>query len=326
MEGEKGMVCVTGGTEYTGSWLIMRLLDHGYSVRTIVKSNPEHKKDLSFLTSLPGATERLKIFDADLSNPESLKAAIEGCIGVFLVATPIDIGNQETEEVVIKRSIDGAIGIVQACLDSKTVKKVMYTSSSAAVLFNGKGLDEMDETFWTDIDYVKSLKSNAASYLISKTLTEKAVLEFSEKHGLEVATLVLCFISGPFILPEVPRSVQSVFEMVFGDKSKPNSLTRLDLVHVDDVARALIFLFENPEAKGRYNCSADTISVESTAKLFSTKYSELRLPSKSSLVKMEVNWPSLSTKKLLDSGFQFKYGVEEIFNDAIECCKEKGYL
>lgn len=40
MAGDKGTVCVTGGTGYIGSWLIMRLLDQGYHVRTTVRSDP----------------------------------------------------------------------------------------------------------------------------------------------------------------------------------------------------------------------------------------------------------------------------------------------
>ena len=40
MEEDKGTVCVTGGTGYVASWLIMRLLQHGYSVRATVRSDP----------------------------------------------------------------------------------------------------------------------------------------------------------------------------------------------------------------------------------------------------------------------------------------------
>jgi len=39
MEGDKGPVCVTGGTGFIGSSLIKRLLDRGYNVRTTVRSN-----------------------------------------------------------------------------------------------------------------------------------------------------------------------------------------------------------------------------------------------------------------------------------------------
>lgn len=34
----------------------------------------------------------------------------------------------------------------------------------------------------------------------------------------------------------------------------------------------------------------------------------------------------VSSKKLLDAGFQYKYGIEEMFDGAIQSCKEKGYL
>ena len=37
-------------------------------------------------------------------------------------------------------------------------------------------------------------------------------------------------------------------------------------------------------------------------------------------------FPHLTSKKLVDDGFMFKYSLEEMFEDAIECCKEKGYL
>ncbi|PON58676.1 NAD(P)-binding domain containing protein [Trema orientale] len=212
MEGEKGPVCVTGGTGFIGSWLIMKLLDHGYTVRTTVRLNPEHKKDLTFLTSLPGASERLKIFNADLSNPESFSAAIEGCIGVFHVATPV----WEPEETLAKKSVDGAIGILKICLGSKTVKRVIYTSSATAVGVNGKDLEGMDESFWSDIDSINALQARGGSYMISKTLTERAVLEFSEKHGLEVVTLIPSVVVGPFICPKFAGSVEFILELVSG--------------------------------------------------------------------------------------------------------------
>ncbi|GMN43092.1 hypothetical protein TIFTF001_012301 [Ficus carica] len=294
MDGEKGTVCVTGGTGFIGSWLIKKLLDHGYSVRTTVRSHPEQKRDLSFLTSLPEATEKLKILNADLGDPESFGAAIEGCVGVFHVANPVDFENKESEEIVTKRAIDGALGILKACFDSKTVKKVVYTSSASAVVFNGKNLDVMDESFWSDVDYVRTLNSPAGPYAISKVLTERAVVEFSENEGLEVVRLIPPFVVGPFICPRLPSSVEFTLERLLGNDSE-SGLNPIDMVHVDDVARAEIFLFEHPEAKGRSRLKGSKL-------------------------------PCLSSKKLLDLGFEFKYGVEEMFDDTIRCCKEKGYL
>lgn len=33
--------------------------------------------------------------------------------------------------------------------------------------------------------------------------------------------------------------------------------------------------------------------------------------------------PDLSAKKLIDAGFKFKYGPEEMLDDTVQCCKEK---
>lgn len=49
-------------------------------------------------------------------------------------------------------------------------------------------------------------------------------------------------------------------------------------VHVDDVARAHIHLFEHPNAKGRYICSKITVTVDELYKLLSEKYPEYKLP------------------------------------------------
>lgn len=37
---KKGKVCVTGGSGYLGSWMIMKLLQLGYSVNTTIRSHP----------------------------------------------------------------------------------------------------------------------------------------------------------------------------------------------------------------------------------------------------------------------------------------------
>ena len=36
--------------------------------------------------------------------------------------------------------------------------------------------------------------------------------------------------------------------------------------------------------------------------------------------------PGVSSKKLLDTGFVFKHGLDEMFDGAVQCCKEKGFL
>ena len=128
----------------------------------------------------------------------------------------MDFELREPEEVVTKRSIDGARGILKACLNSKTVKRVAYTSSSSAVFYNGKDDEVLNESFWSDADYLKASKISGWSYAVSKTLTEKAVLEFGEQNGLDVVTLIPTFVLGPFICPKLPGSVHASLSLAFG--------------------------------------------------------------------------------------------------------------
>ncbi|XP_022757087.1 vestitone reductase-like [Durio zibethinus] len=325
MEGDKGTVCVTGGTGYIGSWLIKVLLEQGYSVHTTVRADPGNKRDLSFLTSLPRADEKLKIFTADLSSPESFDEAIEGCKGVLHVAAPMDFQDNEPEAVVTQRSIDGALGILKTCLGSKTVKRVVFTSSISAVYFNNKNVDVMDESYWTDVDYVRELKSYVSSYAISKTLAEKAVVEFAAEHGLDLVTVIPPMVLGPFICPKMQGSVRAALSPILESRDDYSLLLNVAMVHIDDLSRALIFLLEHPEAKGRYNCSSDTVTIQKIVEILSTKYPEYKI--KDSLTDIEgTKLPGLSSKKLLDLGFKFKYGVEDMYDGAINSCKEKGFL
>ncbi|KAL6981806.1 (3R)-2'-hydroxyisoflavanone reductase [Sarracenia purpurea var. burkii] len=328
MEGEeKGIVLVTGGTGYVASWLIMKLLDHGYRVRTTVRSYPDTNNDLSYLTNLPRASEKLEIFNADLAQPNSFDPVIQGCTGVFHVAHPIDFEDKEPEEVKTQRAINGTLGILRACLNSKTVKRVVYTSSASTVFFNGKGKTVLDESDWSDIDFLRSEKNTWASYAISKTLTEKTALEFAQKEGIDLVTVIPTFINGPFICPRLPGSVCTSMAMIFGDKDQYKFLTKVEMVHIDDVASAHIFLFEYPFAKGRYICSAIDITIDKMAEFLSSKYPEYPIPTLDSLKEIERNtYSALSSKKLRDIGFKYKYGLEEIYDEAIQCCKEKGFL
>nr|XP_029153457.1 vestitone reductase-like [Arachis hypogaea] len=223
----KGKVCVTGGTGFLGSWLVKTLLEDGYTVNTTVRFDPsklwahaEKKRDISFLTKLSKASEKLKVFNADLSKPESFNEAIEGCMGVFHVASPIDFAVKEAEETVTKRSIDGALGILKACKNSKTVKRVVYTSSGSAVCCKEESEEEeedgFDESSWSDVEFLRKFKPFCWSYAVSKTLTEKAMLQFGENNYLEVVSLVAPLIVGPFISPKLPDSVEKGLVLVLG--------------------------------------------------------------------------------------------------------------
>ncbi|ESQ39174.1 hypothetical protein EUTSA_v10001519mg [Eutrema salsugineum] len=326
-----GLVCVTGGTGFIASWLIMRLLQRGYSVRATVRTNTEgDKKDICYLTELPFASERLKIFTADLNEPESFKPAIEGCKAVFHVAHPMDPNSNETEETVTKRTVQGLMGILNSCLGAKTVKRFFYTSSAVTVFYGGGGENggEVDESVWSDVEVFRNQKEKrvSSSYVVSKMAAETAALEFGGKNGLEVVTLVIPLVVGPFISPSLPSSVFISLAMIFGNFKEKYLFDTYNMVHIDDVARAMIFLLEKPIAKGRYICSSVEMKINEVFEFLSTRFPQFQLPSidlKNYKVEKRM---SLSSKKLRSAGFEFKYGAEDIFSGAIKSCEARGFL
>ena len=54
-------------------------------------------KKVKHLVELPGAKSKLSLWKADLAQERSFDEAIEGCTGVFHVATPMDFDSKDTE-------------------------------------------------------------------------------------------------------------------------------------------------------------------------------------------------------------------------------------
>ncbi|KAI6702658.1 hypothetical protein NL676_011794 [Syzygium grande] len=134
--------------------------------------SPErNKRDLSYLENLPGAVERLRIVNADLSDPDSLGPAIKGCVGVFHMAHLIDYTMGSPEKTVMQIAVRGLLWILTACLTAKTVKRVVYTATTSAVLFHGKDLGVTNKGMWSDLEVCRK-SPLYPNYLVSKTLTE----------------------------------------------------------------------------------------------------------------------------------------------------------
>jgi len=60
-------------------------------------------------------------------------------------------------------------------------------------------------------------------------------------------------------------------------KKNPFGASRLQMVHVDDIARAHIFLLQHPNPEGRYICSPFIANVEEIAELLSVKYPNFQI-------------------------------------------------
>ncbi|KAL3742056.1 hypothetical protein ACJRO7_017522 [Eucalyptus globulus] len=324
--------CVIGGTGFVASLLVKLLLEKGYAVNTTVR-DPDNQKKVCHLHELQNLGD-LKIFRADLTEESSFDAPIAGCDLVFHLATPVNFASKDPENDMIKPAIQGVLNVLKACGKAKTVKRVVMTSSAAAVSINN--LQEtglvMDEKNWTDVEFLSSVKPPTWGYPASKTLAEKAAWKFAEENNIKLITVIPSLMAGRSLTLDVPSSVCLAMSLLRGDEFLMNGLKGMQMLsgsisitHVEDVCRAHIFLAEKESASGRYICCAANTSVPELAKFLNKRYPQYKsptefgdFPSKAKLI--------ISSEKLIKEGFTYKYSIEDIYDQSVEYFKEKGLL
>nr|QRV61373.1 ANR [Dimocarpus longan] len=328
----KKTACVVGGTGYVASLLIKLLLQKGYAVHTTVR-DPENQKKISHLIALQELGE-LKIFGADLTDEGSFDAPVEGCDIVFHVATPVNFASEDPENDMIKPAIKGALNVLKACAKAKSVKRVILTSSAAAVTINtlsGTGL-VMDEKNWSDVEFLSSEKPPTWGYPVSKTLAEKEAWKFAQENNIDLVTVIPTLMTGPALTPDIPSCIGLATSLITGNEFLINAIKgmqmlsgSLSITHVEDVCRAHIFVAEKESASGRYICAAFNTSVPEAAKFLSNRYPQYKIPTDFGDFPTKAKL-SLSSEKLISEGFSFKYGIEETYDQTVEYLKTKGLL
>ncbi|KAK8950495.1 Tetraketide alpha-pyrone reductase 1 [Platanthera guangdongensis] len=144
MEGKK--ICVTGAGGYIASWLVKLLLSKGYTINGTVRDPDNEKND--HLKKLDMASENLQLFKADVLSYGELFEAIQGCEGVFHVASPVP-GFKRTD--MITPALTGTLNVLKACSEVG-IKRVLLVSSSVTILRNSSWPKDrvMDESCWSE--------------------------------------------------------------------------------------------------------------------------------------------------------------------------------
>ncbi|KAE8674503.1 Dihydroflavonol-4-reductase [Hibiscus syriacus] len=303
----------------------MRLLEHGYTVRATVR-DPDNVKKVKHLLDLPKTNSHMTLWKADLSEEGSFDAAINGCCGVFHVATPMDFESKDPENEVIKPTINGVLDIMKACLKAKTVKRLVFTSSAGTVNVEQHQKPLYDESNWSDLEFVYAKKMTGWMYFVSKTLAEQAAWKFSVENNLDFITIIPTLVIGPFLMPSMPTSLITGLSPVTGNEAHYSIIRQGQFVHLDDLCMSHLFLFENPKAEGRYICSSHAATIVELANMLREKYPEYNVPTKFKDADENLGNAFFSSKKLMDLGFQFKYSLEDMFVGAVETCRAKGLI
>ncbi|KAH7576081.1 hypothetical protein JRO89_XS02G0287600 [Xanthoceras sorbifolium] len=319
---KKAAVCVTGANGFIGSWLVRTLFQNGY---TAVNAAVYPGSDSTHLLALSKeeATTNLRIFEADVLDYKAVEKAVEGCVGVFHVASPCSLDDpQDSEKELLLPAIQGTINVLEAAKKFK-VRRVVLTSSISAMVPNPSWSNDkvFDETSWTDLDYCKSRKK---WYPVSKTLAEKAAWEFAEKNGVDVVAIHPSACLGPLLQPYLNASCAVLQQLLQGSK-ETQEYYWLGAVHVKDVAKAQVLLFESPEASGRYLCTNGIYQFGNFAERVSKLFPEFPIHRFNGETQPGLMGCEDAAKRLINLGLVFT-SVEDAVRETVESLKARGFL
>jgi len=210
---------------------------------------------------MEGASKNLTLHKADLVVPGSFDDIISGCDLVLHVASVFsnEIHGAAVEEKLIKPARDGTANVLSACNKAESVRRVVVTSSVAAIYHSGTehGDVVLDETYWNNTS-----SSEANPYFYSKVLAERKAWEMAKAQ----MRYRLCVVNPGFVMGPPATSRASGESITMAQRMFSGQFSRVPdfhimVVDVRDVAKAHLLAGTCPDAEGRYVAVERTHSI-----------------------------------------------------------------
>jgi dihydroflavonol-4-reductase len=255
-------VCVTGAAGFIASHIIAQLLARGYRVRGTVRSLKK-QAELAHLRALPGAAERLELCEADLLAPGAFDAAVADSEHVMHTASPYALDVKDPQKDLVDPAVQGTRNVLASCKKAGTVRRVVLTSSMAAITDEPEGDHVLTEEDWNG---KSTLDRNP--YYLSKTLAEREGWRFvmAEAPRFDLVVINPFLVIGPSLSAGLNTSNQLFTDLLAGTYPGIMNLT-WGFVDVRDVAEAHLRTMATRRAAGRYICAGETISMRDTVAL-----------------------------------------------------------
>ena len=253
---QDGPVAVTGCSGFTGGHMVRELVIHGYEVRACLRDADSWRgRDCaSYLSRLPN----VEITDGcDLFVSGSYDEAFSGCSAVFHVAAVLGnsadgksqpLGSGDVAKDVYEGGITGAQNVIDSINRSGSVRRLVYTSSMAAV--SGMRGPTMPQGYeWTETDWAsdgvapEAWQHRRNSYARSKVDTERLINQAADDSDgrWDAITMNPAMICGPILFKaQVGQWIEQIGRVAAG--LQPSWPTKRDMyyniIDVRDLVKA----------------------------------------------------------------------------------------
>lgn len=248
-------ILVTGGTGFVGAYCIIQLLEQGYNVHTSVRNL---KKEAMLREIIIAnckldekvVTERLKVFEADVTRDEGWAKAFQKVNYVLHVASPFPSVEPEDPNELMIPAKEGTCRVLRFATSSPSVNRVVITSSFSAI---GYGHSErsrpFDENDFTNLDGTDSV------YNKSKTIAEQEAWKFARSDAntkaaspITLTVLNPANILGPLLKmsPSNSSSLKIVDDLLNGTSADGCESKYLSFIDVRDVAKLHVQALQTP--------------------------------------------------------------------------------
>jgi len=256
-------VMVTGATGYVAGRLVERLLNEGLTVHAPIR-NPNNKDKLKYLNQLaeksPG---EIKYFQADLLEEGSYLKAMQGCSVVFHTASPFLLEIKDAQKELVDPALKGTRNVLDSVNKVDSVKKVVLTSSCAAIYGDTIDLLQLEGQTLTEENWNETSTLSHQPYSYSKTVAEKEAWKIvGKQERWKLITINPSFVLGPGINPFATSESFSVMkQMSDGTMKMGTPYFEIGVIDVRDLAEAHFRAGFITNTKGRYIISGRNTSL-----------------------------------------------------------------
>jgi len=266
------LVCVTGASGYVGSYVVKELLARGHRVRAAVR-DPDKKK-LAHLVSLDRADELLELVHGDLERPGSFDAATKGADALIHTASAVVLSAKDPQREIVDVAVDGTRNVIGAALASGSVRRIVLTSSIAAVTDESRPRATVfDEADWNDGANVKN-----DAYATSKVKSERAARDMVNGSNARLTALLPSLVLGPVMTAQHLRTSTAILHELMKGKWPAVPDLHFQVIDVRDLAVAHVNAMEVDAPHERYLCSTDAMGLRFMADELRIAFPQAKVP------------------------------------------------